>query len=32
MNGHGVEEVLQKGAYLPSKLKEKVYEVLGVQE
>ena len=32
MNGRGVEEVLQKGAYLPSKLKEKVYEVLGVQE
>lgn len=32
MNGLGVKEVLPKGAYLPSKLKEKVYEVLGVQE
>ena len=32
MNGFGVKEVLEKGAYLPSKLKEKVYKVLGVQE
>lgn len=31
MNGLGVKEVLQKGAYLPSKLKEKVYETLAVQ-
>jgi len=30
MNGLGVKEVLPKGAYLPSKLKEKVYEVLEV--
>ena len=28
MNSLGVKEVLPKGAYLPSKLKEKVYEVL----
>ena len=32
MNGLGVKEVLPKGAYLPSKLKEKVYGVLGVRE
>ena len=32
INGLGVEEVLPKGAYLPSKLKEKVYRVLGVRE
>ena len=32
VNDFGAKEVLPKGAYLPSKLKEKVYEVLGIQE
>ena len=30
-NGFGVKEVLEKGAYLPSKLKEKVYKVLDMR-
>jgi CheY-like chemotaxis protein len=32
INGLGVKEILQKGAYLPSKLKEKVYETLEIRE